>query len=167
MLGVVLALSFALFYNTVYGPYRQQTLMTYVLGEATVTERSESYSELFSITPYGRISTMIYMMNKMVIAVPNALGDLTPEQQDIVLRDVHSLRSEVERYIGDKPTHYRFVLSFVRLLRLEYLIQIDDEEKARILTTSEKYIEHLYGLSPSNPRSSWEEESLNSLKALN
>ena len=129
----LLSISNELFYK----PYRQQVTMAHIIENVTVMERSESYAELFPLTPHGRTSMMIYLMNKMTTAVPDALSTLDSSEKAMVLKDIHNLRGEVENYIGTTPTHYRLVLSLVRLLHLEHALQTDIEKREGILSISE------------------------------
>ncbi|MEX2054208.1 MAG: O-antigen ligase family protein [Candidatus Colwellbacteria bacterium] len=164
-LGISLGVFFILFYNLFYKPYQQQATMAHIIENATVAERSGAYKELFTLTSHGRTSTMIYLMNKMVAAVSDTADTLTTQQRLVVLEDVHNLREEVESYIGTDPTHYHLVLSFIRLLRLEYALQPSIENRMEILNTAEGYVEHLIKLSPTNPITTWEIEQLSILRS--
>jgi len=143
-----------MFFICVYGPYKQQSLLIEMTEHMTVMERTENYSRLFYTSVNGHLTTMEYLMTKMIVAVPEVLSTTTQKERDILLEDARNLHREVERYSAD-TTHYRLVFLLTRLSFLEYVLTQDGEEKKLILEQTSFYEKQLEHLSPNNPANYW------------
>lgn len=139
----------------VYMPYMQQANLVKIMEKVTISQRSASYESLFEYSPHGRTSLLIYLMSRMIEAVPPALATLSLEQSRGTLEDINALRRFAYPYIGDNPVHYRLVLSYTRIHFIELLLETDPDKRAELLQGAKKYEEILFTLSPNNPQNYW------------
>ncbi len=145
--------SVALYFFTIM-PGLQQARLIHALEEVTVSERAELYDDLFALSPSMRTSMGEYLMGKLLAVVPAMLDDMTDRQKELILEDVSSLRSEVERYAPTEPVHYRHTYYLARLYLLEWVLEAPENHESLLERVEELEI-HLERLSPNNPQTHW------------
>src|SRR3972149_6446384 len=139
----------------IYEPIVQQKTLAHIASGATVAERSGMYEDLFASTSHGRTSMALYLMTKMNVGVPKILNELDVEETEMLLSDIHNLRTAVLNHTGDDPVHYRLALSLVELTQTEYLLEKDYAKRTELLAEAEGYESILRELSPTNPQNYW------------